>query len=397
MLKRIKSQKAQMPSHIKTISHFRSLIIVFILSISFSSLVQSANWVEVVGKSDLSAGTKVARRMALVDAYRKAIEEGGLVKVSSKTTVRDFELLADVVTAKASGYINSYEILSEGISKIDSSFYSIKIKAEIVDSSEKNKKALSTLIDVIGTPKILFLISSNENSSEDIIRSAEHNFAQIFNQVGYEVITSDLISGLEALTTKDLINARKGEIQALKKIAALSQSDLILTGHISTQLNEMSGGTDIKAKVGVVTLSSKVLSPSNGKIIDVSNSQEKFMSLQASSTLHATEKSIKKAVKKIANKFKWRIPKLLTQAPKIIQLTINKINFVNNQAFIKKLQSINGINHVEFISWKKNISHAQLSVEFIGPKENDIAQSISMLNSKLKVLNLSNNTIEVTF
>src|SRR5271165_4790978 len=53
-----------------------------------------------------------ARDDAMVDAYRRALEAAG-VTVHSRTTVENFQVLIDEITASASGYIQSLTVLDE--------------------------------------------------------------------------------------------------------------------------------------------------------------------------------------------------------------------------------------------------------------------------------------------
>jgi len=61
----------------------------------------------------LSAAQKelMAKRAATLDAYRKILEQINEIQINSKTTIKDFLVQNDEVTAKVSGYIKGAKIV----------------------------------------------------------------------------------------------------------------------------------------------------------------------------------------------------------------------------------------------------------------------------------------------
>src|SRR5579859_6249804 len=55
-----------------------------------------------------------ARRRAVADALRRAVERGSGVRLSARTRVRDGVAVSERVTADAAGCVLGYEVVSEG-------------------------------------------------------------------------------------------------------------------------------------------------------------------------------------------------------------------------------------------------------------------------------------------
>ena len=80
--------------------------------------------------------TAVARDRALEDALRKAVEQAVGTMISSDTVVQNYQLLYDRIYSKSRGYIQNYQIVSEG--KKGENLYSVKIRASVSSGDIKD-------------------------------------------------------------------------------------------------------------------------------------------------------------------------------------------------------------------------------------------------------------------
>lgn len=100
---------------------------------------EDASWVTVEGNSSMENITKEdARRFAIEDAERNAVEQVAGVTVSADTLVSNFTLSADVISAIPYGKVIEREIITEDIIVIKdetktrpSSIYHVKLKAKV--------------------------------------------------------------------------------------------------------------------------------------------------------------------------------------------------------------------------------------------------------------------------
>jgi len=371
------------------------LLSFFAIYFSFN-LFANENWVTVDGYAPFSAGKLLARRQALVEAYRQAINAGGIIEVKSTSQASNFSMVADVVKTRTHGYIKSYEVISEGADQHDSSLYKITIKARVVNSPDSGQeKSLASFLGIIGVPKVLFLISEANNDIE--LSSVESYMAESFRKVGYEVLTADDVKINKEINELLLKKARSGHGISAAKIARSTNADIVVTGKLTIQMSQMSGGTDITANLGNVSLNVKAIIPGNGKVVDVVNARDRFMSVQQSSQMIAKEKAIAKTAKSITEKLKWNIPKYLSQQPRDITLKISNFSFENTDEIKLLLSKIEGINTVELDNWHDKVGLFTVSSSYTGPQEKDILNVIKRRYSTARIVNFQKYFLAISF
>src|SRR3990167_7483080 len=114
------------------------LLLTFILTITHSLSAEDASWVTVEGNSSMENITKEdARRLAIEDAERNAVEQVAGVTVSADTLVSNFTVSSDVISAIPYGKVIEKEIIEEDIKiikdekrKLPSSIYYVKLKVK---------------------------------------------------------------------------------------------------------------------------------------------------------------------------------------------------------------------------------------------------------------------------
>ncbi|MFP4168481.1 MAG: flagellar assembly protein T N-terminal domain-containing protein [Desulfonatronovibrionaceae bacterium] len=109
----------------------RSVFLPLLLCLVFiAGLAGAEEPVTVVGTAPITAGQSQAKQQALEQALRAAVEKGVGTLIDSKTTVENYQVLSDKIYSQASGYVNKYDVLSEGPSP-DGSMYSTTIQAVV--------------------------------------------------------------------------------------------------------------------------------------------------------------------------------------------------------------------------------------------------------------------------
>ena len=139
-----------------------------------------------------------ARDEAMVDAYRRALEAAG-VDVHSRTTVENFQVLMDEITANASGYIQSLTIMDE---HSDGHLYRVRIRAVVVDGDfTGDQDALAVLLGLMDHPTVTVAVGGPAAYAG----LAETELAGRFAAAGYHVVQPGAVpSGTVArLATQD--------------------------------------------------------------------------------------------------------------------------------------------------------------------------------------------------
>jgi hypothetical protein len=108
-----------------------------------------------------------ARKQALLNAQRNAVEEGVGLLLDSKTLSENFEVIKDQVLTSSQGFVSRYDVISEGPTPDQSSFR-VRIKATVSqDLLEDQLSALRILHKAMGQKRVMVVYqSSNPNALE---------------------------------------------------------------------------------------------------------------------------------------------------------------------------------------------------------------------------------------
>lgn len=411
-----------------------------------ASIEKTEQWVTVEGRSPLTSGKRVARKQALLDAYRRAINAGGSIEIGEFSQLRNFKDVVDLVTKRSHGYIKQYEILADDIDSKDPDTYMVAIRALVVDGlspQEHNDEALLQFVSLIGSPKVLFVLASeNEQNATDSassaaqeqselevthqgteikiyqtsektssttmagehiavnatfqVSSAEHEMAQQFRNAGYEVLTSDDILSTGFVNADDLSKARQGLGFYAAKVGRYVNADIVISGAIKYQVASMNGGTDVGAHLGTVSLTAKAILPGSGQVLHVTSSRQRHMTLLDSGAMLAREEAMARASKIAADELKWKIPQLLAQETRDIKIEFNNISYEQSDKLRKYLMTLEGVESVYMAGWKDKQTQITVKCVFTGPRENDLIEALQNRYTKMRIVEAGNYRVAVT-
>lgn len=169
-----------------------------------------------------SGAVDMARDQALRDALRKAVEQGVGTFIASETRVQNFQLLSDRIYSQASGYVSSYQILSE---TQEGSLYRVVIRARVkLDKIENDLAAIGILLAEQGRPRVMVLVKevsspasftvTDQMMSQELV---ETMFIDAFQSKGFPVV--------DAATVQRNLNKEQ-----LKKILEGDNATAVLLG-----------------------------------------------------------------------------------------------------------------------------------------------------------------------
>ena len=396
--------------------------------------------VVVEGRANLSAGVDVARRQALLDAYRRAVNIGGSTEVAEFSQVRNFRDVVDIVTKRSHGWIRAHEVLAEGPVADNPLLYRVAIRAVVVDRlDEQRDDVLRQMVLMAGSPKILFLLASQDASprasssasgdSLDVriersdmavsvsqraasssvdgthggadpahARSVEHMLAREFAEVGYRVITSDDVSGMHGVTHDMVERARRGDGADAARIGRLAGADVVIVGTVRYSVSAMSGGgTDLNAQMGAIGISARAVLPSSGKVLAVASTQQRRMVVRHADPFLAREESTARAARTAADELKWKIPQVLADEPRMIRVTANQVTYEQADVIRRHFAELSGIERVNMLGWKDGSAHYELMSVFTGPTEDEIFRSMKSRFALARMVEIEKYRFVVAF
>lgn len=160
-----------------------------------------ARTVEADGVASIAGGDEArARDEALFDAYRRALESAE-VRVHSETQIRNFQVLVDGVTAGATGYLTSLDVIGE---RADGPLYRVRVRAVVVPAGHAEaREALAVLLGMMDDPTVAVGVGG----PAPYAGQAETALAAQFAAAGYHVVEpgpalAGAVAGLAADTDR---------------------------------------------------------------------------------------------------------------------------------------------------------------------------------------------------
>lgn len=332
------------------------------------------------GSAEIIHGdTERARREALLNAYRFAVNTGVGVEIGELFVMKNFEEFTDVIVKQSRGYIKSYKILSEGVDEDEPGQYSVVIEAEVREGNmwqDKDYIALKLYLEVIDNPKILILLSDIGGSSSQSISEAiapgpaEIELAKVFHDSGYVVLTADDImigdlsgksvedwlkhrspgkvsSGQKAISEEELLQARKGYTAMAREVGRKAGADIIICGTIKITAESLYGAGPNKVQAASY-VKAVVCSTGQAIVIDtykVTDRAETYESARAG--------SIEKVAKSVGEDLIWRIPEVLAKNEKILTLKIKNATLRQVSSLREAIKKLPGVESVIMGTWER--------------------------------------------
>lgn len=136
-----------------------------------------------------------ARKQALLNAQRNAVEQGVGVLVDSKTVSQNFEIIRDKVLASSQGFVSRYVVLSESRSA-DGESYQMRIRADVSKELLQDRlSALRILHQAMGNRRVMVLYHTvNPNALErnhGANRSALQTIQSELNKAGFRLFNAE--------------------------------------------------------------------------------------------------------------------------------------------------------------------------------------------------------------
>jgi hypothetical protein len=122
-------------------------------------------------------------------------------------------------------------------------------------------------VQASASPKILIMLAGDDSTAETLL-------AKQLLTSDYQVMTSGEVMPSSWLRNEDILEAKKGNMQSVRKVAAFCDAGFILTGSVKTGMssNEVQG---VKLDIAVTTLNYKLVDTASGKVLDTNIVQDR--------------------------------------------------------------------------------------------------------------------------
>ena len=133
-----------------------------------------------------------AKKQALLNAQRAAVEQGVGMLIDSKTVAKNFEIIKDEVLTSSQGFVEKYKIIDEGRSA-DGSSFRVKIQAVVSEKLLENRlEALRILHKKMGNKRVMVVYQSQNQHAmprnHGATTAALQSLRDKLNQAGFRVI-----------------------------------------------------------------------------------------------------------------------------------------------------------------------------------------------------------------
>lgn len=167
-------------------------LILILTAVFFAAPAALAVPVEATGEAAIFSGNvSSARKQALVNAQRNAVEQGVGLILDSQSVLANYQLIKDEVLTSSQGFVNKYKVISERRTP-DNSAYQVKIKADVSKSLLTDKlSALRILHKRMGNKRVMVIYRSNNKHAlprnHGANASALQSLRDKLNRAGFRV------------------------------------------------------------------------------------------------------------------------------------------------------------------------------------------------------------------
>lgn len=172
-------------------------------------------------------GEGISRDLALKDALRRALEQGGKMEIFSDTRVENFELMHDTILARAEGIVTDYRILEER--EVIGGTWRVRIRARVSRQMLKDSwGAIQNVLNQIGRPKIMVWVNERIDGRLEEQSLLETRIEERLLKSGFDLVAR---TGIEDIRQKELSAATaRDDVARVQAIARDFDAHLFIVG-----------------------------------------------------------------------------------------------------------------------------------------------------------------------
>lgn len=212
------------------------MAVIFVLLAPAAAFAQDEVTVQSTGMGVIVAGDAAkARDDAVKDAQRKSVEQAMGTMISAQSVVENAMLIEDRIYSKTQGYIQSYNIVSEGESSSLPNVYEVTIQATVSAGELKDDLvALGILIGQKGNPRIMAIIDEMNLSDHHYVRdgynlnTAEQVIQEELRAKGFPFV--DQQTAFRNMKASVQQAAMQGDANSAAALGRQAGAEVIITG-----------------------------------------------------------------------------------------------------------------------------------------------------------------------
>jgi hypothetical protein len=360
--------------------------------------------VEVEGYATLAGGNRdAARRAALNNAFRLAVEQVVGVMVESRTAIRDAVLMNDRIFSRSSGFIKSYRITGESF---EPDACRIRITATVSTVRlEKSLDDVGLLSRKLGKPRIALIITE-QNITSDASASApadesvgagiaESVVHDLFVRKGYNLVDRDTIV---TLARRDGALSSAGSIRgvdAAMQVAAAGGAEVVIVGQAVAKAGAAPiSGTSMRTSVATVSL--RVVDTDTGHLVASHSATARAANVNPAA---GGAEAIQKASQEVAESLNRQIIATWNRnvtGTRTVRLEIRGLEFSHVSSLCDRLKE--RLSHVEE-TFERGYRDGTLSLDAeITGTTRELAEELTTSDLggyRFKVLSLTGNTVRL--
>lgn len=362
--------------------------------------VALAESVTVTGEYAIEDGDEGrARKAALKDAFRKAVEQVAGVKVQSTTVSSEWEIVKDEIIAKTEGMVTSHKVISEGAKD---GVFEITIKAEVADKPVGD--AIDQLISLKRNSKVAFLVAEKMAGNADFSvgtsdrGKTEDILIQMFQERGFPVVDLAGIAGISLSS-----GARQGEISAADAQAVAQRADAqyVIIGKAEGRDAGPIQGTQMHSYQMTVTM--RMFATSNNAIVATATESRPVLSVSPDfGNAQALKQYKTRVLKMVADKLIERIAKRWTEEEQTgttrVQLEIHNVpNFKTFKALHDEVAKMKGVEKATRRGLTGGVAKIDVEVETDTDAFAESLDGVKAAGKKIEVTGVNQGRVVVNF
>jgi hypothetical protein len=222
----------------------------------FSQTIESQGVAAIVqGNLDIS------RDKAIEDALRNAVEQATGSLIENETLVENYQVLSDKIYSQSKGYVQSYEVLSEGT---EQGLYRVTIQATVASGELKNDlQALNILMRQVRKPRVMVLFEESTAQGVNSGRLAEDAVSKVLLDRGFKLVDADTVR--HNLGQDKVRGLLAGDQRVAAVISDKYGAEMLLLGSAQAVSNQVTIG-DLKINSNQAVISAKLVKADTGEV-----------------------------------------------------------------------------------------------------------------------------------
>jgi len=330
--------------------------------------------VEAKGMCPIVEDKVSARKCALAEAQKGAVEKVLGVFISARTRVEKALVIEQNILAKTDGYIKTYEIIEE---HTKAKFYHVTIRALIPPKNLEADVKRLLKSTAVGNPRVAVMLDELVDGDVTDRLQATQALTEALLDRGFRVVDREVLAQANAMAQIKAIES--GDVNAVNNLAKALKAEVLLVGRAEAMFNTDEGLGGLVSYRATVTV--QAVKAGSGEIV---KSASKTMSGVDLNKAMAADKARVVAAEKVANKLIDGLIQSLA-AKAALTVTIKGLTSLAQLTQIqKKLQSIPGVDDLFTRSYDGGV--ATLDLDISRASATEVASALERIQSpKIKV------------